>query len=265
MADILYPDGTIYRFTRVNNLWTGVAACPDKLSQTDAQFYLQTSEGWRYHFERFANPDGSNYYQFQDFTDAAGNSYFLTYDASRRLVRVSEPGGRYLSIAYQDISADRAAFVALKTVAATPPAGQWIEATVTNPTAYRYLRLYSPNAKYLSVAEIEFYDENNQKIAGTPIGTAAAEGEVAAKAFDGDTTTFFRATNVTYGFVGLDLGAGNAKRVSKVRHFPARHRGWRSRGSGLSRLQYRAGRSVGDCECHFQRWAHRCLHLLPFR
>lgn len=223
LVDILYPDGSIYRFTRVdsvNYIWKGVAACKDNFTQNGAHFHLQTAEGWRYHFERFTNSDGSNYYQFQDFSDAIGNSYSLGYDSSRRLAVVSEPAGRYIAIGYQQITANRADFATLKSISTIPAVGQWTELTVTNPTAYRYLRLYSANAKNLSVAEIEFYDENSQLITGTPIGTAGFSNEDFAKALDGNLTTAFRSNNKTYGFAGLDVGEGNAKRVSKVRLYP---------------------------------------------
>lgn len=51
----------------------------------------------------------------------------------------------------------------------------------------------------------------------SPAGGAGQEFD---KAFDGDVGTFFHYSSKSFGFTGLDLGAGNAKRVSKVRFYP---------------------------------------------
>ncbi len=45
----------------------------------------------------------------------------------------------------------------LYTISSNPSTGQFTERTISNPTAYRYLRYLSPNNGYCNVMEIEFY------------------------------------------------------------------------------------------------------------
>lgn len=70
-----------------------------------------------------------------------------------------------------------------------------------------------------------FYDENNEKLKGTAIGTAGVNTErTNDKVFDGDTDTFFEAVSEK-SWVGLDLG--EARRIAKIRYLP------RTDGNGI--------------------------------
>lgn len=55
------------------------------------------------------------------------------------------------------------------------------------------------------------------KLTGTPFGTDSATN---ALAFDGSLTTAFTNNNQNSGYVGIDLGTGNAKKVTKIRYYP---------------------------------------------
>ena len=54
----------------------------------------------------------------------------------------------------------------LYTIPTTPPTA-WSEATVSDTTAYRYLRYYGPNSGYCNIAELEFYTAPTPTIATT--------------------------------------------------------------------------------------------------
>jgi YD repeat-containing protein len=240
---IYQPDGSFLEFTKSGTTWTGKGYYRSTLSQSGSVYTLQMANGWRYHFASLADGSGGFYYQLQDFQDSGGLTYALTYDANRRLILVSEPGGRWLAVNYTGIIANQAALKTLATVPAVPPANAWTEVAVTDPTAYRYLQYRSPSFGYGNVGEIEFYDDSNVKITGTPYGsTPATAGHGPEKAFDGNTATYYDYTSESFGITGIDLGAGNEKRVSKVRYWP--------RNSYASRMYYTGnpGRFSGSNE-----------------
>ena len=65
-------------------------------------------------------------------------------------------------------------FVDLYTVSSNPPL-QWNAVTITNPTAYRYLRYVAPNGGYGNVAEIEFYGPTVQASSITVHGSGDSQ------------------------------------------------------------------------------------------
>ena len=222
---ITYPDGTVHIYVPNGSNWTPAASNPDLLTGSGSNFYLQRANGFTYHFVKLTSGSGQVSYQLQNFTDSFGNNYLLTYDANGRLTLVTEPAGRWLRITYQDVTVNQDQFTTLYAQASTPPAG-WNTVTVSNPTAFRYLRYFStsPGAQgsYGVVAEIEFYDTAGNKLSGTPFGSNPpyTSSTGFAKAFDGNTGTYFDFQSPHYGFTGIDLGSGNAKAVGKVRFFP---------------------------------------------
>ncbi|HEY5894957.1 MAG TPA: DUF6531 domain-containing protein [Chthoniobacterales bacterium] len=220
------PDGTHWRYTLSNGQWLGAESNPDRLSQSGNDWLVQTHDGYRYRFHKFTDANGAIYYLLLDFTDTASNVYTLTYDASNRVIQVTEPAGRYLRIIYADIPVNQSQFTTLKTVATKPASGTWTEVTINNPTAFRYLRYFSSNPgsteSYCNIAEMEFYDTAGNKLSGTPFGStpAQAPGSEYDKASDGNVNTFFDYKWPHFGFTGIDLGAGNEKVIGKIRFYP---------------------------------------------
>lgn len=105
---IFYPDGTRNIFSPVGNgEFTSTPAIGDRLFQDGDNFFLQRANGFRY---RFKKPRGHIPFQafsrLEDFRDSQQNVYALTYDRRKRLVRVSEPAGRSLRIAYQIVGGE---------------------------------------------------------------------------------------------------------------------------------------------------------------
>ena len=83
---------------------------------------------------------------------------------------------------------------------------------------YRYIRYISSEGEQCSVSELEFYDENNEKLHGAIIGTHSVNATTSnAKVFDNDVDTFFEAASDN-SWVGLDLG--EARQISKIRYLP---------------------------------------------
>jgi RHS repeat-associated protein len=225
------PDGGDAYFVQDqndSNLWVPPANSDKVLRQAGAQFGLHTKDGTIYRFQRRTNTvSGGVFYRLESAEDVDGNIYTYGYNSvnDTLLRQVTDPSGRWLRLIYNNIGGFAQQRVKLGQSPAETPAGQWHEVNVTNTGAYRFLTLYSENDfgndPALPVSEIEFYDENNQLISGAPIGSDpyfAAEHS-AEKAFDGNETTYYRYAYMRNGYVGLDLGANGAKRVSKIRYF----------------------------------------------
>ncbi|TAN37223.1 MAG: hypothetical protein EPN23_06410 [Verrucomicrobia bacterium] len=102
---INYPDGTVYTFIQLSETeWESPIACPDILGQAGDDFLLQRANGWPYHIVRHYTTQGAAYYLLEDFTDAQGNIYTLTYNTARQLTKITEPAGRWLTIQYGKVT-----------------------------------------------------------------------------------------------------------------------------------------------------------------
>jgi RHS repeat-associated protein len=86
--------------------------------------------------------------------------------------------------------------------------------TITNPAAFRFVRLVQADKSFGQIAEVEFYEAGTDaKLAGQVIcSDSAAAGQAA---MDGVATTGFVSAAQSGGFVGLDLGT--AKKIGRVR------------------------------------------------
>jgi hypothetical protein len=124
--------------------------------------------------------------------------------------------------------------VNLYIVSSTPAVGSLTTVSISNSSAYRYVRYFGPATGYCDIAEAQFFGTNPTsptKLAGTPIGTPGSyrnHGTTIANAFDGSLTTFFDGPDASGDWVGLDLGS--ARIVTQV-DFAART-GWANRMVG---------------------------------
>ena len=97
--------------------------------------------------------------------------------------------------------------------------------SVGNQCSYRYIRYISPVGGRCHVSILEFYDENNEILHGTAIGTPGInESMNHNRLFDSDVDTYYEAASDT-SWVGLDLG--EARRINKIRYLP------RTGGNGI--------------------------------
>jgi RHS repeat-associated protein len=104
---IHYPEGGSNIFTQDTNdpsIWLSLPGVNKRIFQKGNNFYLQMADGFRYRFEKLSSSPGRYYYQLQEFKDNYQNLYTLTYDRNKRLVRITEPAGRYLQITYAALS-----------------------------------------------------------------------------------------------------------------------------------------------------------------
>ena len=118
-------------------------------------------------------------------------------------------------------SATFATVVTAYTVSAAPAAGTLTRATVSLSAAYRYWRYVGPAGSYGDVAEVELFGPAATQLSGATIGTAGSYhngGNTAAKATDGNVSSFFDGPTANGNWVGLDLGS--AKSVSELRYAP---------------------------------------------
>lgn len=118
--NVIQPDGAVHTFTQISsNEWRSTPAVSDVILQQGTNFWLQNKDGWRYHFDRSTNSQGTAFYLVRDFTDAQGNRYDLTYDAARRVVKVTEPAGRWLAVKYGALALNKVDFTPLATMRPT--------------------------------------------------------------------------------------------------------------------------------------------------
>jgi RHS repeat-associated protein len=231
---ITYPDGKERSFwyrTGSTTEWVTTTPYknPDRIISTGDDFVLHTGELIKYHFKRrFHSVTGGVFYRIEGITDQESNTYTISYnDPDDTSVRqITDAAGHWIKLHYRDESILASDPTKLNTAAIpfdnnnTPP---WREINVTPGESFRILAFYQGNDMSWTAAprirEIEFYDENNVKITGSPIGSAPWVGaNEPSRAFDGNTTTFYQYSYRMAGYVGIDLGAGNAKQVSRIRY-----------------------------------------------
>ena len=227
---ITYPQGDEMRFQR----WSATSSTwlptnhrnPDRIVSTSSDFVLHTGNQDKFAFKRrIHSVNGGVFYRLEGITDSESNTKGVSYlDNDDTLIRqITDAAGHWIKLHYNDLSVRSNGSVVLsEQLLPTGSTGVWKEINLTPGTAYRILALYQGNtyrqAVPLQVAELEFYDENNVKINGTVFGSWPwATNCEPAKAFDGNTGTHYKYAYEKAGHVGIDLGAGNAKQVSRIR------------------------------------------------
>jgi hypothetical protein len=121
--------------------------------------------------------------------------------------------------------------VNLFTVTSTPATGVLTTVTISNTSAYRYVRYIGPANSYCNIAEAEFFGTTPQQATGTIVGTSGSynnQGNTIANVIDGNLSTYFDAPTASGSWVGLDLGS--AQVVTEVEYAP--RSGWASRMVG---------------------------------
>ena len=246
---LIYPDGAQFNFVeRSAGLWSPETGLTDYLVVDGDGFRLSQRDGTQCFFKKRGTA-GASFYLMEEMRDAVGNSYRLEYNSSRQVTKITEPGGRFFNVAYQTLTGGRLNSSTLATLSAAPSPGTWVELNITNPTAFRFVRLVQADKSFGQIAEVEFYEAASQKpivvkfesvVTGsaggldpfpspTPIPTpdvqigpklggqvicsdSAAAGQLA---MDGSASTGFVSSSQSGGFVGLDLGT--AKKIGRVR------------------------------------------------
>jgi len=231
---LAFPEGGDVFFIQSENdssLYLPPASQPYRIKKAGNMYTLQKADGTLYHFEkktRVHYPVGQEFYRLHSFQDVYDNTYAVGYSAwedDDMPKRISEPAGRFIDLIYQKLDRLAQFDSHLGDIPHEQEAGTWVEVPVYNGQSFRWLTLKYTNGYEeeapLAISEIEFYDENNQKISGSPFGSdpAAAAGNKFDKAFDGDTSTYFRYKYKRNGYAGIDLGEGVYKKVSKIRYF----------------------------------------------
>ena len=193
--------------------WSPEITLTDKFSVDGDGFRLERKDGTQYFFKKRGTASAP-FYLMEEMRDAVGNSYRLEYNSSRQVTKITEPGGRFFSVAYQTLTGSRLNSSTLATLATAPAAGTWSELTITNGTAFRFVRLVQADKSFGQIADVEFYEAGTgAKLTGQIIcSDSTAAGQLA---MDGSASTGFVSSSQSGGFVGLDLGT--AKKIGRVR------------------------------------------------
>jgi RHS repeat-associated protein len=231
---VSYPNGVRFTFNRSADpaLFLSVAAATDRLALNAARdtFTLTRDNGWRYVFVVLPNKT----WRLSHFLDTQQNTYSLTYDSSNRLAQITEPAGRFLKITYTALPINAQSDTQLASITTAkdgaslppseggaptggtqgpsvpprPPTGLWNTVASSSKVAFRYLRYQGPDKTASRIPELRFRDSQGQILTGTPFSGAVTPvpGAEAAKAFDGDTGSWFVSSVPSGDFVGLDLG-----------------------------------------------------------
>jgi len=249
LVRITFPDGSDHTFMNPipadeeqmfdSTAWISLDASTCSLQQNGSSYRLQRQDGSLCHFTAhqihtwLLNGNQlkwvvlARHYQLTSIEDSIGNEYTFEYlsEYNKLVSKIIDASGRFLEISYTDQTAD----LSLKTVSyasvyhSSDTLGQWNEIQVSSPKAARYLTLINKDRHAIGsgppVAEIEFYDENDVLISGTPFGAAPyfSSGNAPGKAFDGSTSTTYRHANPINGYVGIDCGT--SKIVSRIRYY----------------------------------------------
>lgn len=104
LINIHYPEGGQNLFIQSlaeNNLWLPAPGIGNTLTQQNKNnFILQMPNGHQCHFKKMDDGYGNSFYQLSEMYDSKQNRYVLSYDEHNRLIRVTEPAGRYIQIEY---------------------------------------------------------------------------------------------------------------------------------------------------------------------
>jgi YD repeat-containing protein len=214
--ELRYPNGNARDFSVVaTNEWRAHAAAGDRIFGGANDFMLHTPQGWRYHFVKSAG----SVYTPDYFLDAQGNQYTLTYDSAKRLVRVTEPGGRYLTVEWTQLPVTRVTSTLLANLTSEPAANQWTVWPVTNTNTFRYVVYQSSEFNYGRIAEFEAQGTNGLALAGTVWGAlpAGAPDRLPAAAADGDPQTYYEHALPHSGFVGYEFAG--PQRIGALRFY----------------------------------------------
>lgn len=225
---VAFPSGSDIQFVQDATdpaLWLPATDLSGRIVQSGDDFRMERNDGYLYHFKRYLNSNNAYYYRIEAIDDSEGNRTAFTYNSvtDTTVRKVTDASGRFLQFSYTNLGPFLQQETELGRNTYGETAGVWNEVTVTNTTAFRWLALFTVNdyhnAEAVPVAELEFYDENNNLITGTPFFSdpVFAAGQEGDKAFDADTATWYRYAQMRNGYVGLDCGT--ARQVSRIRYF----------------------------------------------
>lgn len=229
-----FPEGADVVFVQSvtdSTKWVAPANTGMSMTQSGTDFALLKTSGEIFHFkQRTKTGTTTIFYRIESSEDSVGNISSFQYNTLDDILvrKVLDASGRWLQFNYVTNNDLNQSSTTLGTIPYGQTPGRWYEIALTASTkSYRFLTLNYTNdwhnALPLPIAEMEFYDQNNVKITGTPFGSTpyAVAGLGEGNAFDGDASTYYQYAYQRNGYVGLDVGAGLTKRVSRIRYFVA--------------------------------------------
>ena len=202
---LITPTGSQWFFTQDSlGVWKSTFSCPGKLFAEGNGFIYQDQDGSVYHFSGYGSGAGA-YYLLSDFTDNQNNLFTLQYNSLGQVTRVSEPGGRYLTINYTTVAANQPKFRTLAKVYSAPAPGQWMQLSITNQKYKEHnIVVESADESYGSIAEVQVFErKTGAQLSGKIISSGPKSS--ATNAFDGNPSTFYQSPMPSGSFVGLQF------------------------------------------------------------
>ena len=209
-------------------LWTGDSKWINDTEMFNFYTNIQTN---------FMDKQGKNTHGAATETKQLASYYEFPNPSEHFVVAGDSIGCQYQSLlAYSNILAKKGLAVDAQTYKAKADALRSnFEANWFDTANNRYVRGFGPG-----------------KVTGTQFGTAGSYNNdpnaTSEKATDGNINTWFDSPNPNGDYTGIDLGAGNEKRIYKIRYYP--RNGWASRMVGGKFQGSNTSQTAGFVDLH---------------
>ena len=171
--EFVYPSGArrVLRSTG-GNVWSADENLPEQATGHDGGIDVELPNGSKVFFSKTLILGGVQVYRPTKYADNKGLVTNLDHDSHARLVRITEPAGRWLTIGYGDLSANAARWHGLGRAVQSPTVDASIDVPVSyskRPLGYRYLRIRHRLGHPLAIASVQFFAPDGSSIAVTPV------------------------------------------------------------------------------------------------
>ena len=221
---------------------SNVATVSLVISKQLAGTIIGTAGSYRDHGTTIANAFDNNLSTYFDAPSANGDWVGLDLGTKYSITQINFAprtgfAGRMIGGVFQGSNDPTftTGMVPLATITTAPVTGVFTTVTLSNPSAFRYVRYLSPTGGYGNVAEIQFFGlpatQTTTQLTGTVFGTPGSyqnDGNTIANVFDGSLSTFFDSPTGNGNYVGLDLGTAHT--ITQISYAP--RAGWAQRMVG---------------------------------
>lgn len=210
--ELMLPTGVVRMFFSNDKGWAPSSWYNESIAAIDGGFEVKTDRFRTLRFKKVGEA-----YQMQELIEPSGLRMQLQYDASGSLAKVVDPSGHFIELTHRDIRLNKRGFGQLGSL--SQPTTGWQEMEVSSwlkNKPFRYLTIRNSDGEVGDIAEVQFVGTDSATpLVGAPIGVSNS-----AALFDGDPNTTVAGESKQVNWWGIDLGAGRAAAISKVRILP---------------------------------------------